>query len=192
MRTRSGWGFGAAVLIGFGISTASAADGNGVPADSPAAQTSSSGSQSWLPSWFGGKEKPATKPEKTATARSDSAASKGKANVEDRSPARDAISPSAVERSKYLRRLKVCDKLRGLAQDANDTELERMVDQLEERAYAVFLQRTAAPASGPEFESDEKTLEKRLPLSGTAGKQPSAGTASAQNNPGQSGRIREN
>ena len=88
--------------------------------------------------------------------------------------------------------MKACDKLRGIAQDTNDSELERMVDQLEERAYAVFLQRTATPASSSSFESDEKTLEKRLPLSGGSGKQSAAGTASAQNNPGQSGRIREN
>jgi hypothetical protein len=98
-----------------------------------------------------------------------------------------------VERAKYLRRLKICDKLRTIAQDNNDAELERMANQLDERAYAVFLQRTAAtPASGASFESDEKVLERHLPLSAVPSKTPPAGTVNALNNQGSNSRIQEN
>jgi hypothetical protein len=178
--------------MGVGLSTASAADGKGAAVDSPSAETSAGTNQSWLPNWFSSKDKPPAKPEKPASARADAAGKKEKGKEEDANSGRDAASPTSAERAKYLRRLKVCDKLRSIAQDANDAELERMVDQLEERAFAVFLQKTGVPGGGSSFESDEKVLEKRLPLGTAATKPQPTGTASAQNNPGQSGRIREN
>ena len=60
----------------------------------------------------------------------------------------------------YLRRLAVCDKLREIARESNDEELNRRADQLEQRAWSACMQR-----SGPmpvDDSVDDRILEKHL------------------------------
>lgn len=58
-------------------------------------------------------------------------------------PLNDAVSLLSKEQAKFLRRQQVCDRLRELAQDSNDTELERQAELLEQRAWWIYEQRTA-------------------------------------------------
>jgi hypothetical protein len=77
-----------------------------------------------------------------------------------------AAAVQAREKDALMRRLAVCDKLRiiALQSDPEDRVLERKADQLEERAQAIYRQRTArlpAPAGGG-FQSDEQTVARHL------------------------------
>jgi hypothetical protein len=75
----------------------------------------------------------------------------------------EAAAQRKVEEEKYLRRLVVCDKLRDIAEAANDSALQRRADELQNRAFEIYKQRTAHyPAAQAVFESDRKTLEKHL------------------------------
>jgi hypothetical protein len=93
-------------------------------------------SSSWWPSWmsFGAKAekketlKPALKP----------------------APMRE--SPAAVrarEMEDWLRRVAVCTRLHQIAAETNDAELERRATDLEQKAFAIYQERTAALPSGP-------------------------------------------
>lgn len=49
----------------------------------------------------------------------------------------------AQEEANFLRRLAACDKLRQLALDTGDDSLEKLADDLQQKAEAVFKTRTA-------------------------------------------------
>jgi hypothetical protein len=62
----------------------------------------------------------------------------------------------------------VCDKLRQVAERNGDTELERLAEQLEQRANNVYFQRIAdLPASKASPDLDQYLLDKHLQKSGT-------------------------
>jgi hypothetical protein len=119
----------------------------------------------YKPSWWDGllgrdkveEKKPAAPPPRHA-------APPGPSEAPARPPAIDA---AAVARSRelaaYNRRLAVCDRLSQIAEDANDEATQRQVDQLKDRVWEVYKQRTANLASGGiRYLSDEAVLEQRL------------------------------
>lgn len=58
-------------------------------------------------------------------------------------PVNEAATVLAKERANFLRRQQVCDKLREIAHETNDDELERQAELLEQRAWCIYEQRTA-------------------------------------------------
>jgi hypothetical protein len=100
---------------------------------------------SWLGNWFGKGDKPK--------------ADEGK--VVDK-PTRP---PSAAREQKramnaFLRRMQVCDRLREIAYNTNDTELEQQANDLEEQARRLYEQQTARLPRGGS--ADEVALEKSV------------------------------
>jgi hypothetical protein len=162
MRRLAVWGLGVGLLVCLGVARAAAADK--VATDKDAASNGSS--PSWFSSWFSwgakpAEKKPAPPPPKAATAK----------------PAKIAKQPTVVdtaaaeraqEQATLLRRLDVCDRLMQIAVDMKDEELQRQIEQLEERARIAYAQRTAyLPAGGAHLELEEQILEKHLGGSST-------------------------
>jgi hypothetical protein len=58
-------------------------------------------------------------------------------------PLNEAFTLLTKEQAKFFRRQKVCLRLRDIAQETNDQELERQADLLEQRAWYIYEQRTA-------------------------------------------------
>jgi hypothetical protein len=53
-----------------------------------------------------------------------------------------AAALRAQEEANFLRRIAACDKLRELALETGDESLERLADEIQEKAEAAFKQRT--------------------------------------------------
>lgn len=111
------------------------------------------GSGSWLTRWWPfAKSAPKKPPQPQAPA--------GK--IEKETPA--AELPTVVrarETAECLRRVAVCDRLRAIALQANDNELLRKADQLENRAWEVYRQRTAHLPAG-DVAADQRLLDRHL------------------------------
>jgi hypothetical protein len=64
---------------------------------------------------------------------------------EKEKPAVEDVKPQTSNRERELnalaRRLAICDRLRAIAQETNDTELEHQADGLERRIHTLFQQR---------------------------------------------------
>jgi len=58
-------------------------------------------------------------------------------------PLNEAVSLLSKEQAKFLRRQQACDKLREIAEEKNDAELQRQAELLEQRAWWIYEQRTA-------------------------------------------------
>jgi hypothetical protein len=79
-----------------------------------------------------------------------------------------AVAARNAEMDKLFRRQEVCLKLRQIAKDLNDPELDRLAAQLDQRAWDVYRERTSnLPGASASLEEEER-LEKRLPV--TSGK----------------------
>ena len=75
------------------------------------------------------------------------------------------------EQAAFERRSQVCLRLMDLANQQNDMELYRRAEELEQRAWAVYLQRTAhLPAGNLAAETDEEIIARRLRDNSTAAK----------------------
>jgi hypothetical protein len=123
----------AVLILGLAVSIAAAQDRDDGP--KPAAS-------GWWAGWFGSKDKPEAKKEAAD---------------------RPLPGPSVVERAEvvrqrelksYLRRIDVCDKLAQIAEDTNDQSLLSQVEEMKERVWAVYQQRTAhlTPSAASETE----------------------------------------
>jgi hypothetical protein len=83
-------------------------------------------------------------------------------------PSREAVRPPtgldtaaavyAREKALLDQREAVCDKLRDIAQHTGDTALERMADQLNQRAWTLYQMHTGSPG----LPNDEQILAGRL------------------------------
>ena len=115
MRRLGVWGVGTACLMGLGLTVGSRAG------DLPLG---------------GGSKSPAVRP-----VGGDTGAYSGAA------PTRAAVEEAAQVRKReeaaYLRRVAVCDKLTAIAYQSNDTQLQEQADQLQQRAFDVYMQRIA-------------------------------------------------
>jgi hypothetical protein len=149
------WGLGMTLLIGLGVSAGTVRAGDD-DEDNPAPRKVHYGrgpglmERMWLPS-----QKPVEK--KTAEKKEKPAAEK---------PAPVIETPTMVrkrEQEAWERRLQVCLRLMDLANQNNDDQLYRQAEDLEQRAWAVYLQRTAhLPSGGVRGESDEQILDRHL------------------------------
>ena len=99
--------------------------------------------------WFGSKDRSADKKTDANTAKKNKAA-------KDRADGEKARATAA-----FLRRMAVCDKLKQIGFETGNEELQRIADDLLERAQATCSQRFAQlSAAGEDLESDEQSLEK--------------------------------
>jgi hypothetical protein len=81
-----------------------------------------------------------------------------------------ATAERRQEEATFLRREAVCDRLLEIAVQTDDLELLRRAEQLRERSWATYSQRTAhLPGAKGVFESDEQILEHHLGSSSSAG-----------------------
>lgn len=149
------WGLGMTLLIGLGVSAGAVRAGD-EDDDRPAPRKVHYGrgpglmERIWMPS-----QKPQEK--KTAEKKENPAAEK---------PAPVVETPVMIrkrEQDAWERRLQVCLRLMDLANQSGDDQLYRQAEELEQRAWAVYLQRTAhLPSGGVRAESDEQILDRHL------------------------------
>lgn len=85
----------------------------------------------------------------------------------------DVAADRDREERAYLRRQAVCDKLREIAQQNKDEELECKVRQLDERIWAIYSQRTNG-LPGSENGPDDDILDRNLGRGGARGMAPEA------------------
>ena len=163
MRTLGAWGLAASLVVGLGAAVAAAADDDSE--GSGAKPSARAPTWDWNPfdALFGSKEvkKPAEK--KASPKPEPTVAKKPPAPVKPASIVDEAATKRSREEATLLRRLQACDKLREIAIQANDNDLLRRVEELEERAQTTYAQRTADLRGGTaRFESDEKTIDRYL------------------------------
>jgi hypothetical protein len=166
MRQRCAGGVIAALWVGLAVSAAGAAGDGGdlhsmPPDDKPTSP--------WLPIWMGGRrnafseKKPAEAPKAAKTDKADKPdKDKDKDKPAPRPQPADGATTQERELNAYWRRIEVCDQLREFAVQAGNEELERQADELSQRAFAIYQQRsrTAAAAGAPS--ADEAALDKQL------------------------------
>jgi hypothetical protein len=163
------WGLQVALCAALSTATATAADPSDDDSPPPKAVPPGHGSfLNTLDRWFSPAEKPPPRKPKPAP-------KKKPAEKTEPAPAKPPLlDQAAVEREgelqALLRRQQVCLKLMQIAVETHDEELQRKAEQLDERARAVYTQRTAhlPGCKDGAFESDEKTLEKHLGPADTA------------------------
>lgn len=130
MRGMVAKGLTAALCVGLGLSAARADDADGGDLRSlPPAKPS------FWSSWGAKKDKPEVKKPSTSAA-----------DVPARAPANDPLAVQAREEGAYHRRLEVCDRLMEIAVKNNDDAMQERIQQLMDRAFEVYQQRTAARA----------------------------------------------
>ena len=161
MRARKWWALGTAVVLGWSAALA-AADEDGTPQRRPFVRPN---------------ERPGII-DKLLDLGSDTTDKKSDKNADKKDapkktdktgtvPPNPSLSPAASARAReqaaFQRRVAVCDRLREIAIETNNTELDQLAQELNARAWAVYKQRTAkleAPAK--EKDLDEQILDKKL------------------------------
>jgi hypothetical protein len=154
-------GLPAALVLGLGLSAA------------PCSHAGSWMSGTWPPTSPPAAKPPATQPEKAPV-------------KPEQTPARSEVTtPETLreqELAKLLRRQGVCIRLTQIALETNDVELQKRAEQLDERAYALYLSRTGTPpAPSNRATADEAVLDKRLPLHSAPTGKPAADSTSTTN-----------
>jgi hypothetical protein len=120
-------------------------------ADPPelAAKPASSGSLWWPPNWF------ATK----ATTKVDNSSPTARVDERAKIAAASRYYREQAEKA-FLRRQAVCDKLDKIGEDTSDEALRRMARTLADRAWMVYLQRTASgPVAGNDLNGASRLLD---------------------------------
>jgi hypothetical protein len=154
MRTGTVWGVTAALALVLGAGLAAAQQ----PGDDPGDAGKKPG---FFDRLFGKKADP---PREAAPA-----PPKETPHAEESRPAaaaESAVEARAREKADLERRWAVCDKIQAIAQQTNDAALERRAEELNQRAWALYQQRTGAPpglaggAGGPS--ADERVLARHL------------------------------
>jgi hypothetical protein len=149
MRKLGSWGT-AALIVGLGMTVARAEEPQGDSRPTAARN-------SWWSGWFG--DKPAAKP-------------KDRGKEEKASPSEDKPAPpnpsesAAVEQKRqmnaYLRRVEVCLRLRQIAEDTGNAELQRQAEEMDARAWEIYRQQTARlPISDTAADRESMTLSKK-------------------------------
>jgi hypothetical protein len=168
MRKLVTWGLTVTLTLGLGMAAARAADADEDAGDAKSAPRASG--WRWNPAlvkMFGGDTKVAPeKPAEKKTAAADSKQpKKSEASSRAARAADESVSEQAREKQILFRRLAVCDKLKQVANTTNDIGLLHRAEELEERAWTTFNQKTASgrPNDG-KFSSDERVLDQHLGL----------------------------
>jgi hypothetical protein len=93
----------------------------------------------------------------------DAKTSKKDTGDKDKSAAAPAVSEQERQEAALLRRIDVCDKLRQIAFETNNNELDQLAQELDARARAVYAQRTARlKPTAPIADVEEQILDKKL------------------------------
>jgi len=158
MRRMWVWGFGLTLIAVLSAATGCAwADDDDDDAPQPASKAKFGRGPGLMDRLFMVSPKPAEK--KPANKDADK-----KPNDKVRKPATEG--PAAVrarEQAAFERRSQVCLRLMDLANQQNDMELYRRAEELEQRAWAVYIQRTShLPISNLAVETDEQILDRHL------------------------------
>jgi hypothetical protein len=146
------------MIVGLGATAARGGDDDAEKPAAPAKSTYGRG-PGLLDRFFSSNEKPAAK--KPAKKEAD----KGAKDNSDKPAKPAAESPSAVrarEEAALERRMQVCLKLMDIANQHNDMELYRRAEELNDKAWTVYRQRTAHLPSGNAAASDEEVLDRHL------------------------------
>lgn len=141
------------LLLGLGLAAPALAD------DPPDDGESRSGLNFHWASWMQDNARPAPKkrtppPDKSKSATAPTPAPPKKPTAVDRANAEEKV---------FFRRLGVCDELRRVAIETHDEALERQVDQLERRAWALYnLHAVRLSGRNKDGAADERMLDRRL------------------------------
>ncbi len=172
MRKLGVWGLEVALVVGLGTAVAGAGEEVGPRSDAPPVVKPRYGRRGLLDIWFGPQAKPAPKKAsaKSDTNKSDTkSATKAEAAAKPANQVDSATAQRRQEEAAFLRREAVCDRLMEIALQTDDQELLHRAEQLRERAWAAYAQRTAhLPGGNAGFESDEQILDKHLGTTSTA------------------------
>lgn len=170
MRKLRTWGFGTALALSLGAATVVAGDKDDRP------PVSRYGSKTILEELFGSEPRKPTprstkgkdRPVDTRNTRAKDKADEAK---EDAPPPRSAMAELRErEEAKLLRRLEVCDRLRKIARETGDTELEQEAQELDTRAWEIYKEKTANLPGTPTLDVEESRLGKKLPVSSSDAK----------------------
>ncbi len=158
MRDPRRWAVSAVLLLGLGASLAAGADRED-RTRYPKPPTEPESSWGWVNpmNWFGGKEKEKPAPKKD---RKD-AKKDARKEAPLPSPAEEARQRQARAEADFWRRVEVCDKLREIALRKDDATMLQRVEELSERVYAVYLQRSGGriPAGDVELDPELRRLD---------------------------------
>jgi hypothetical protein len=160
MRMRRWWGLGTALLLAWGAPFARATDENGETGRRPDVRPID---RPGLIDKLFDLTAPDKKPDAKAQKR-DAAKAGEKIAGDKRNPAASpTMSDLTRQDAALFRRLEVCDKLREIALETNNKELDQLAEELDARARAVYAQRTARlHKNGAATDIDEKMLDKKL------------------------------
>jgi hypothetical protein len=155
MRKRWLWGLGITLLVGLSVATSRA--GASDEDDPPPSKIHYARGPGLFERWFGSSNKPEEKkPAKKDTAKADK-------DKPEKPVAENPVAVRAREEAALMRRIQVCDRLKNLANQINDDELYRRAEELDQKAWAVYQQRTShLPVSNATRESDEDVLDRHL------------------------------
>jgi hypothetical protein len=155
MRIRKWWGLGAALLLAWGATQAKAIDEEGEPGKRPVLRPTER--PGLIDKLFDlGSSAPAKKPDSKASKKDAGA----KSNTAAAAP---VMTEQARQEAALLRRIDICDKLRQIALETNNNELDQLAQELDARARAVYAQRTARlKTSAQTTDLDEKILDRKL------------------------------
>jgi hypothetical protein len=163
MRIRKWWGLGAALMLAWGANQAKAIDEEGESGKRPILRPNER--PGLIDKWFdlgttGTSKKPAPK----ASTKKDAAKSNdGSGNDATKPAAGGATTEQARQEAALLRRLEVCDKLREIALETNNKELDQLAQELDDRARAVYAQRTTRLKTNTNSSQlEEQILDKKL------------------------------
>jgi hypothetical protein len=143
-----------------------------VSAADKAAKKEESSWPSWSSLWpFGSSSNESKKPTKPATGTKKEKEEKDKTTskpiekpVETTKTTIIKKTPEEMEKLRLQRRLDACDKLKSIALEQNDAEMERQVQELENRVWAIYTQRTTSstPSRSPENDAELRDLAKKM------------------------------
>ena len=160
MRARKWWALGTAVVLGCSTALATA-DEDGTPQRRPVVRPNE------RPGIIDklldlGPDTTAKKTDKNSD-KKDAVKKTDKVGADGPKPSLSpAASALAREQAAFQRRVAVCDRLREIAIETNDTELDQLAQELNARAWAVYKQRTAKLEAAKEKDLDEQILDKKL------------------------------
>ncbi len=159
MRARKWWALGTAVVLGCSTALATA-DEDGTPQRRPFVRPNERPGIIDKVFDLG----PDTAVKKTNADKKDGGKKTDQAGADGPKPSLSpAASALAREQAAFQRRVAVCDRLREIAIETNDTELDQLAQELNARAWAVYKQRTAKLEAAPkEKDLDEQILDRKL------------------------------
>jgi hypothetical protein len=107
------------------------------------------------------------------------------------SPAEVAAATRKRELAAYTRRMEVCDRLMEVAVGNNDAAMQARIEQLKDRAWELFQQRTGGLSVAGSPSPDEAVLDRKLGVSSTGRQLTAAPTDKANTDGGQASLKRE-